>query len=92
MAAVLGEKGKVMVKRRGADQQIEITYCLSGCPKASSFPSKHFTCFFINANHHDSAEEIVQIPLVSFGVGGVIDSLIDLRKRDDGNGWLTLAP
>src|SRR5262249_61972421 len=73
-----------MVKSRGADEEIAIPDHLACCPKPAALTAEEATDIFINANHSNAAQNIIEGLLVPIRIAGIVNSLVEFREGDDG--------
>ena len=72
-----------MWERGDPDQQIKITDRLPRGSQPSSLFAEPLGGFLVHSNYRDTAQKIVQLFLTSLWVGRIVNTLLELGKRDD---------
>jgi hypothetical protein len=82
VASVIGEKGKLVLAGRHADDEIEVGDALSRCAQATPLFPEKLACFFIDTDKGNAPQEIVQTMFALQRIAGVVYSFPQFGERD----------
>ena len=73
VAAVVGHERQIMLERGRSDQEIEVADNIPSGSEPSACPPEQLTGVHVDADDRDASEEVREIPLIPFGVRGVVN-------------------
>jgi hypothetical protein len=72
-----------MLESRAADEEIAIADHLSCRTQPAALTAEDATDIFINADHHNPAQKVIEGSLIPVRIPGIENSLVEFREGDN---------